>query len=121
MKSSVSVILLGLCTLPSLLAEEAPKPLPIIGVKAARFVDPAAGTVHENQLVIIEGDKVKSIGPVADQTKLLPSDARVIDLGNATVLPGLIDCHTHVTAQPKNYYDDIFRRTPIDVAVAAHI
>jgi imidazolonepropionase-like amidohydrolase len=92
-----------------------------VAVKAARVIDPAAGAVRENQVIIIEGDKVKSIGAAADQTKLLPPDARVIDLGNATVLPGLIDCHTHVTAQPKNYYDDIFRRTPIDVAVGAHI
>jgi imidazolonepropionase-like amidohydrolase len=72
-------------------------------------------------MIVVEGEKVKSVGPVADLTKSLPADTRVIDLGSATVLPGLIDCHTHVTAQPKNYYDDIFRRTPIDVAVSAHI
>jgi hypothetical protein len=91
MKSYVLLIVWGLCSLPCLTAEETPKPLPIVAVKAARLIDPAAGAVRENQVVIIEGDKVKSIGTAADQTKLLPPDARVIDLGNATVLPGLID------------------------------
>ena len=121
MKSRVLLALLGLCSVPYLVAEEAPKPPPIIAIKAARLVDAPAGAVRENQMVVIEGDKIKTSGPVADVGKSLPPDARIIDLGNATVLPGLIDCHTHVTAQPKNYYEDIFRRSPIDVAVSAHI
>lgn len=121
MKFHTLLILLGLSSLPCLAAEDVPKPQKLIAIKVGRLIDSAAGAVKENQMIIVEGDKVKSVGPVADLTKSLPVDARVIDLGNATVLPGLIDCHTHVTAQPKNYYDDIFRRTPIDVAVNTHI
>ena len=102
-------------------ADEPPKPQPLVAVKAGRLVDTAAGVVRENQLILIEGDKVKSVGAVADLSKSLPAETRVIDLSNATVLPGLIDCHTHVTSQPKNYYEDLFRRSPIDVATTSHI
>ena len=90
-------------------------------VKAAHWVDPAAGVVRENQAILIEGDKIKQAGSVADVTKNAGSNIHVIDLGNATVFPGLIDCHTHVTSQPENYYEDIFRKSPIDIATTSHV
>jgi imidazolonepropionase-like amidohydrolase len=98
-----------------------PTPSPLIVVKAAHWIDPASGTVRDNQAVLIEGDKIKQAGPLADVTRNLASGGRVIDLGNATVVPGLIDCHTHVTNQPENYYEDIFRKSPIDVATTSHV
>ncbi len=102
-------------------ADEAPKPQPVTLIKAAHIVDTAAGVVRDNQALVIEGDKIKSVGPTANlSTSLLP-ETRVIDLGNATILPGLIDCHTHITGQPQNYYEDIFRKSPIDYAVTAHV
>jgi imidazolonepropionase-like amidohydrolase len=109
-----------------LLAAEPPTPTPtpppaLILIKAAHWVDPVAGVVRENQAILIEGDKVKQVGAAADVAKAAPLEVRVIDLGNATVLPGFIDCHTHITGQPENYYDDIFRKSPIDVATTSHI
>ena len=98
-----------------------PTPLPLVLVKAAHWVDPTAGVVRENQAILIEGDKVKQAGSAADLTKALAPGVRVIDLGNATVLPGLIDCHTHITGQAENYYEDIFRKSPIDVATTSHV
>jgi imidazolonepropionase-like amidohydrolase len=74
-----------------------------------------------NQAILIEGDRIKEVGPAPTVTAHAPAGARIIDLGGATVLPGLIDCHTHVTAQPANYYDDLFRKSPIDQAVVAHV
>lgn len=98
-----------------------PTPTPLVIVKAAHWLDPAAGAVRDNQAILIEGEKIKQIAPAAELTKTAGPNIRVIDLGDATVLPGLIDCHTHVTSQPENYYADIFRKSPIDTATTSHI
>jgi len=90
-------------------------------IKAARLIDTRAGAVLTNQAILIVGERIKEVGPAQTVAAHAPATARVIDLGGATVLPGLIDCHTHVTSQPANYYDDLFRKSPIDQAVVAHI
>ncbi|HET9986517.1 MAG TPA: amidohydrolase family protein [Longimicrobiales bacterium] len=88
-----------------------------IAIRAARLIDPKSGTVVANPVVVVEGDKIVAVGPGL----AVPRGAEVVDLGAATLLPGLIDCHTHVTSQPGDYMEDLFRKTPIDVAVTAHI
>jgi imidazolonepropionase-like amidohydrolase len=87
-------------------------------IKAGRLLDVEKGTVLTNQLILIDHDTIKAIGANIN----IPAGAKIIDLSNATVLPGLIDCHTHLTQNPGgNYYDDLFRKTPIDFAILAHI
>ena len=75
---------------------ESPPPLV---VKAARVLAVSKGVYIENAAVWIEGERVKEVGPASRVESDAPSNANRIDLGQATVLPGLIDCHTHIMAR----------------------
>ena len=68
-------------------------------VRAGKVLDVKTGQTASNQAITIEGDKIVSIGPAGNMNA--DSGATVIDLPNATVLPGLIDSHTHITFDPK--------------------
>jgi imidazolonepropionase-like amidohydrolase len=67
---------------------------PVIVVKAARLLDPHTGNVLAPAAVLIEGDKIKQVG-LSSQIGV-PPGATIVDLGTATLLPGLIDAHTHL-------------------------
>src|SRR5689334_4719013 len=71
-------------------------PQKTVVLKAARIFDAKTGKYVEGQAVIIQGERVQQIVPAAGLTT--PAGAEVIDLGSATLLPGLIDCHTHLGA-----------------------
>lgn len=86
-------------------------------IRAGRLIDTKTGTAINQAIILIAGEKITAVGAGLS----VPTGAEVIDLSNQTVLPGLVDCHTHITSQPSNYYEDRFRRSPIDVAVMAHV
>jgi imidazolonepropionase-like amidohydrolase len=80
-------------------AEPAPAPPRQVIVLAAQVLDVRSGHYLRDVAVNIEGERIVSIGPAQTITAHAPADATVIDLHNATVLPGLIDCHTHLMAR----------------------
>src|ERR1700723_2514845 len=71
-----------------------------IAIHAGKVLDVRTGNYLSDQTIWIEGDRIKAIGKTADISSQLPAGTKMIDLSNATVLPGLIDCHTHLTMTP---------------------
>ena len=67
----------------------------VIAVRAARLIDGTREEPLANAVVLVEGGKIKSVGSGLE----IPNDAKVIDLGDATLLPGLIDVHTHLLSE----------------------
>jgi len=90
---TVFVFALVAAVVTGLLAQEQAKKHVV--VRAGRVLDVKTGNVLTNQAIVIDGDKITSLGP-ADSSKPA-AGATVIDLPNAMVLPGLIDSHTHIT------------------------
>ena len=71
----------------------------VLAVRASRLLDTKTGQIAVRQIVLIQGERITDVGPEA-QIKI-PPGAQVIDLGTATVLPGLVDAHTHMFNPPK--------------------
>ncbi|MGC2096081.1 MAG: amidohydrolase family protein, partial [Candidatus Sulfotelmatobacter sp.] len=64
----------------------------VTAIRAGKLIDPDSGTVLTGQTILIRDDKVEAVG----SNVTIPSNAKIIDLSKMTVLPGLIDCHTHL-------------------------
>src|SRR5258708_8378181 len=77
-----------------------PASVKAIVIQAGRMLDVKTGKTLTGQTIVIQGDKIASVGAGGQ----IPADATVIDLSNATVLPGLIDAHTHITFTPNFGY-----------------
>ncbi len=72
----------------------------VVAVRAGHLFNSKSGTMLANQVVLIDGEKITDVGP-ADRVQI-PAGVQVIDLSQATVLPGLIDAHTHVYSSLSN-------------------
>jgi len=96
----ISLVLLASLAIPpaAVAAEEASQPEPARLVRAARMIDPASGEVTAPAAVLVRGETIEALDPETAPAEI-PADAEVIDLGDLTLLPGLIDAHTHLTYQ----------------------
>src|SRR3972149_7831275 len=100
----------------------APAAAQVTAIKAGRLVDPEAGTVASNQVILVEGGRFRAIGP----TVAIPQGAEVIDLSQLTALPGLVDAHNHLAltykAEPESnvyYLTYVLDGTPLRAIQAA--
>jgi len=113
------LLLVALVALPAASAQT----LQMVLIKAGRLVDGRSATVQPNVGILIEGERIKAVGPLA-QIQGQAANARVIDLSQMTVLPGLIDAHTHLLLQgdvtSQDYEDQLLKQsTPYRAILAA--
>jgi imidazolonepropionase-like amidohydrolase len=89
-----------LLVLATTIAAQSP-PEPVVAIRAARLIDGRGGAVIAPAVVVVRGNKIESVGRAAPARSAAegPAGARVIDLGDVTLLPGLIDAHTHALLQ----------------------
>jgi imidazolonepropionase-like amidohydrolase len=104
MHKSISALMLTFCTFASALAQtnRGIRPAPAVGkgvvvLKAARLIDGTGAPPIDKVLVIVTDNKITALGP--EGSVAIPEPAKIIDLGNATLLPGFIDAHTHLVGR----------------------
>jgi len=96
-------------------AAPAAAPPYVTAIRAGKFIDVLSGRELANQIIIIRGKKIEAVGA----NPAIPEGAKVIDLSNMTVLPGLVDCHTHLADLADAEPLDVLRRTAVETAYAA--
>lgn len=120
----VPLLILGSATFASRAQQAAPQAAPphpaphVVAVKCGRLIDGEGGPTLMNAVVLIEDDRISSVGGAGSVA--IPAGAEVVDLSSMTVLPGLIDCHTHLAMQlGGNYWKKLATESAIDHAVMA--
>ena len=95
---------------------------PVTAIRAGRLLDPDAGVVRPNQIILIQGNRIREVGP----NVAIPAGAQVIDLSTMTVMPGLVDAHNHLALtykpMPENnvyYYTYVQESTALRAIQAA--
>ncbi len=104
-------------------AAPAPAAPAVTIVRAARLIDVVTGELKSDQAVLVKGDRIVEVGPAAQVAAHAPPEATTLDLGDATLLPGLIDMHTHIAIgdPPRNFNRDRMRLDATDAAVRANV
>lgn len=73
----------------------------VTAIKAGHLIDVEGGRTLNNQVILIQGERITAVGSATSVT--IPANATVIDLSHASVLPGLIDAHVHLTSNPTQH------------------
>ncbi len=116
--------LLALIAVGASVAAQAPVQAPpaVTAIRAGRLIDPDAGRVLTNQIILIEGTRIREIGP----NVTVPAGATAIDLSQLTVMPGLVDAHNHLALtykpEPESniyYFTYVQDSTPLRAIQAA--
>jgi len=117
-----ALLLAVLLVIPALDAQTPAPPPPQVLIKAGRLIDGRSATAQTNVGILISGERILAVGPVA-QITARASGARVIDLSQMTVLPGLIDAHTHLLLQgdvtSQDYEDQLLKQSTAYRAILA--
>jgi imidazolonepropionase-like amidohydrolase len=113
---ALAALVIAVCA-GSLFAADPPAPAPVY-VKAGHLFDATSDNLRDNMVLVIEGERISRIGPASEVQ--IPAGAEIIDLSHAWVLPGLIDCHTHLSYRA-DQYDPIneVKLTPFDLGFYA--
>src|SRR5579864_2006969 len=114
---TIRLFLIGCCLLfASFLLSAQSLPSATVVLKSVRLYDGKSDRVTSPGIVVVRANKIEAVGPGA----AIPSDATVIDLGDATLLPGLIDAHTHLGWAYAGSYDqremERMRKNPPELA-----
>lgn len=92
---TITLLLSALASSPSGASDQ------VIYVRAGHVIDVVAGSVSSDQAILIRDDRIEQVAPRAGLPA--PDGALVVDLSHATVLPGLIDAHAHLTGSSKRH------------------
>ena len=113
--ASIGIFCCFLLGVPALRPQESAPAPQKVAVKAQRLLDVQSGMYLNDAVVLIEGDRIKAVG----QNLEIDPGFRVIDLGPATLLPGLIDAHTHLlaNADPTDYAAMLLTKSQADRAL----
>ncbi len=95
-------------------ADQTPSSSPVTAIRAGKLIDVLGGRALSNQVILVRDGKIEAVGAGLK----IPDGAQVLDLSNMTVLPGLVDCHTHLADLSSSEPMDVLKLSAAETAYA---